>query len=71
MLKAKLVLNWTGPYKILAVDLCSAAEISDGLPLRSNLLYLDLPSDLLSHRFRGEESYIRLSLGSNCSTFCK
>ena len=46
VLKPKLALNWTGPYKILAVDPCSAAETPDGSPLGSNLLYLDLLSDL-------------------------
>ena len=46
VLKAKLALNWTGPYKILAVGPCSAAEIPDGSPLGSSLLYLDLPFDL-------------------------
>ena len=44
--KAKLALSWTSPYKILAVGPCSAAETPDGSPLESNLLYLDLPSDL-------------------------
>ena len=46
VLKAKLALNWTGPYKVLAVGPCSAAETPDGSPLGSNLLYLDLPFDL-------------------------
>ena len=46
VLKAKLALNWTGPYKFLAVGPCSSAEIPDGSPLRDNLLYLDLLSDL-------------------------
>ena len=46
VLKTKLALSWTGPYKILAVGPCSAAESPDGSPLGSNLLYLDLPSDL-------------------------
>ena len=46
VLRAKLALNWTGPYKVLAVGPCSAAETPDGSPLGSNLLYLDLPSDL-------------------------
>ena len=46
VLKAKLVLNWTGPYKILEVGRCSAAETPDGSPLAGNLQYLDLPSDL-------------------------
>ena len=46
LLKAKLALNRTGPYKILEVDPCSAPETPDGSPLESNFLYLDLPSDL-------------------------
>ena len=45
VLKAKLALNWTGPYMILAVGPCSAAETPDGSPLGDNLLCLDLPSD--------------------------
>ena len=46
VLKAKLALHWTGPYKILAVGPCSAAKTPDGSPPGRNLLYLDLPSDL-------------------------
>ena len=46
VLKAKLALNRTGPYKILAVGPCSSAETPDGSPLGDNLLCLDLPSDL-------------------------
>ena len=46
VLKAKLLSNWTGPYKILAVGPCSVAETPDSSPLGSNLLYLDLSSDL-------------------------
>ena len=46
VLKAKLALNWTDPYKILSVGPCSAAETPDGSPLGINLLFLDLPSDL-------------------------
>ena len=45
VLKAKLALNWTGPFKMLAVGPCSVAMTEDGSPLGSNLLYLDLPSD--------------------------
>ena len=41
ILKAKLALNWTGPYKVLAVGPCSAAETPGGSPLGSNLLYLN------------------------------
>ena len=46
VLKAKPALNWTGAYKILAVDPCSAAETPGASPLGSNFLCLDLPSDL-------------------------
>ena len=46
VLKAKRALNWTGPYKVLAVGPCSSAETPDGSPLGDNLLYFDLPSDL-------------------------
>ena len=45
VLKAKLALNWTGPYKVLAVGPCSSVQ-TDGSPLGDNLLFLDLPSDL-------------------------
>ena len=38
VLKAKLALNWTGPYKVLAVGPCSSAETPDGSPLGDNLL---------------------------------
>ena len=46
VLKAKLALNWTSPYKVLVVGRCPAAETHDGSPLRRNLLNMDLPSDL-------------------------
>ena len=46
VLKAKLALNWTGPYIILAVGPCSAAETPDSSPLGSNPLCSDLASDL-------------------------
>ena len=46
ILKAKLALNWAGPYKVLAVAACSSTETPDGSPLGDNLLSLDLPSDL-------------------------
>ena len=45
-LKAKLALNWTGPYKVLAVGQCSSADTPDDSPLGDNLLYLSLPSAL-------------------------
>ena len=46
VLKAKLALNWTGPYKVLAVGPYYAAETPDGASLGSNLHCLDLLSDL-------------------------
>ena len=46
VLKAKLSLNWTGPYKILAFGPCAPADTPDGSPLGDKLLYLDLPSDM-------------------------
>ena len=45
-LKEKLSLNWTGPFKILAIGPSSAADTPDGRPLGDKLLYLDLPSNL-------------------------
>ena len=45
-LEAKLVPNLTGPYKILAVGPCSAAETPDDSPLGSNHFYYDLLSNL-------------------------
>ena len=47
VLKAKISLNWTGPYKVLAVGPCCSADTPDGSPLGTKLLlYLDLPSDM-------------------------
>ena len=46
VLKAKLALNWTGPYKILAVGPCTAAASPDGRPLGDKLVFLDLSPDL-------------------------
>ena len=40
------MLNWTGPFKILAVGPYPAADTPDGRPLGDKLLYLDLPSNL-------------------------
>ena len=45
VLKAKLELDWAGPYNVLAVGPCSSADTPDGSPLGDNF-YLDLPSDL-------------------------
>ena len=46
VLKEKLSLNWTEPFKILAVGPSSATDTPDGRPLGDKLLYLDLPSNL-------------------------
>ena len=43
--KAKLAVNWTGPYKILAVGPCLPSDTPDGSPLGDKVLYLDLPTD--------------------------
>ena len=48
VLEPKLVLNCTGPCKILAVGPCGATETPDGSPLEDNLHHLDHLSDLLS-----------------------
>ena len=45
VLKSKLALNWTGPYKILAVGPCTADSCPDRRPLGAKLLLLDLPPD--------------------------
>ena len=45
VLKAKLALDWTGPYNVLAVGPCSSAETPDDSPLGDNLLHMGLPSD--------------------------
>ena len=42
VLKAKLSLNWTGPFKVLAVGPSPAEATPDGRPLASKLLYLCL-----------------------------
>ena len=44
-LKAKLALNGTGPYTVLAVGPCSSADTPDSFPYGDNL-YVDLVSDL-------------------------
>ena len=44
--REKLSLNWTGPFKIIAVGPAPAADTPDGRPLGDKLLYLDLPSNL-------------------------
>ena len=46
VVRAKLLPNWTGPYKIVAVGPCNPADTPDGSPLGVKLLYFDLPSDM-------------------------
>ena len=46
VLKAKLSINWTGPYKVLVVGPCTPADTPDGSLLGAKLLYLDLPSGM-------------------------
>ena len=44
--QAKLSLNWTGPFKILAVGSSPSDYVPDGRPPAAKLIYLDLPSDM-------------------------
>lgn len=44
VLRVKLSLNWTGPFKILEVG--PAASAPDKRPLADKVLYLNLPSDM-------------------------
>ena len=46
VLKERLSLNWTGPFKIIAVGPSPAHSQPDGRPLGDKLLYLDLPSNM-------------------------
>ena len=46
VLKAKLSLNWTGPYTVLAVGPCTPVDTPNGSPLGGELIYLDLPTDM-------------------------
>ena len=64
VLKAKHALNWTDPYKVLAVGPCSSTETADGSPLGDNLLYLDFPSDL-----SGSDAHWRVAIecGKPCA----
>ena len=44
ILQAKLALNWTYPYKTIAVSLCYYADNPGRSPLGARLMYLDIPS---------------------------
>ena len=43
--QGQVFVHRTDPYKVLAVSPCSSANTSDGSPLCTKILYLDLPSD--------------------------
>ena len=55
VLKTKLSLNWTGPYNVLAVGPCSAADTPEVFPLGAELLCWDRPSDM-----PGEDARLRV-----------
>ena len=59
VLKDKLALNWTGPYKVLAVGPCSSADTPFGSPLGAKLLCSDLPSDMAGADYRRRVSVQR------------
>ena len=40
------MINWTGPYKVLAVGPCTPDDTPDGCPLGDKMLYFDLLSDM-------------------------
>ena len=46
VLKAKLSLNWAGPFKILAVGPAPSDSTPGGRPLAAKFIYLDLPNDM-------------------------
>ena len=54
VVKGKLLLNWTGLYKVLAVGPCIPADTPDGSSLGGKLFYLDPPSDI-----RGADAHRR------------
>ena len=57
VLKEKLSLNWTGPFKILAVGPSPSDSTPDGRPLATNWYYLDLPNDM-----PGPDAHCRVSV---------
>ena len=46
VLKVNLLLNWTGPFKILGIGPSPAEATPDARPLAVKLLYLDLLNDM-------------------------
>ena len=49
VLKAKLSLDWTGPFKVLAVGPSPSDFTPDGCPLAGKLFYLGLLNDMPGH----------------------
>ena len=69
VLKVNLLLNWTGPFKILVFDSSLAEVITpDGRPLAAKLLYLDLPNDVLGVDALCRVSVVRFNLASTPTT---
>ena len=46
VLKTKFSLNWTGPFKILAIGPSPAEATPDSRTLAAKLIYLDYPNDM-------------------------
>ena len=46
VLETKLSLNWTGPYKFIAVGPCSYTDAPNGFHLSAKLLHFYLLSDI-------------------------
>ena len=65
VLKSKLALNWTGPYKILAVGPCPAAASPDARPVGEKLLFLDLPLNMPGLDAKRRVSVVRCKPCSN------
>ena len=63
VLKTKPLLNWNGPFKILAVGPTAASDPPDNHPLQDKLLFLDLPTDL-----PGRDSKPRVSV-KRCNSY--
>ena len=57
VLKEKLSLNWTGPFKVLAVGPLPFDSAPDGRPLAAKLLFLDFPNDM-----PGPDAHYRVSV---------
>ena len=67
VLKAEISLNWTGPYKVLAVGPSTPVDTPDDFPLGDKLLYLGLPSDKLGADARRGVSVQRCKTCANAN----